>query len=159
MQPDMGGAERESGLAGRRGQAPSGSGDPRRRSPPAAPPLGPHMPPASPASRARAPLAGCVSAPLAGSSAYTRHSMAQPLSRLDSCSWVSGRRRPAAVASISSTRSTPVMASVMGCSTCSRVFICRRAGGRPAQGQAVLWKGSSLHCQRPALRPQLRALL
>ena len=67
--------------------------------------------------------------------------------------------RPAAVASISSTRSTPVMASVMGCSTCSRVFICGRAGGRPAQGQAVLWKGSSLHCQRPALQPQLRALI
>jgi hypothetical protein len=40
-----------------------------------------------------------------------------------SCSCVSGSGSPAATRSCHSTRSRPVMASVTGCSTCSRVFI------------------------------------
>ena len=50
--------------------------------------------------------------------------MAQP-SRL-TWAWVSGSASPAATRIISSTRSSPVMHSVTGCSTCSRVFISRK---------------------------------
>ena len=59
-----------------------------------------------------------------GSSALMRHSMAQP-SRLTS-PWVSGSFSPAATRIISSTRSSPVMHSVTGCSTWRRVFISRK---------------------------------
>mmetsp|Transcript_20450 Transcript_20450/g.48692 ORF Transcript_20450/g.48692 Transcript_20450/m.48692 type:complete len:295 (+) Transcript_20450:1225-2109(+) len=57
----------------------------------------------------------------AGFSAYSRASMAWPSARRSSCE--NGRRSPAATRSCSSTRSSPVIASVTGCSTCRRVFI------------------------------------
>jgi hypothetical protein len=53
-----------------------------------------------------------------------RHSMAQPRRGIWSC--VKGSASPAATRIICSTRSMPVMLSVTGCSTCSRVFISRK---------------------------------
>ena len=45
------------------------------------------------------------------------------------CSWVSGRRSPAATRNCHSTRSRPVIISVTGCSTCRRVFISMKKNG------------------------------
>ena len=58
------------------------------------------------------------------SSAYTRASMACPVTVTSS--WVIGSGSPSATRSWSSTRSSPVMASVTGCSTWRRVFISRK---------------------------------
>ena len=49
---------------------------------------------------------------------------AQPRRGMSACA--NGSRSPAATRIICSTRSTPVMHSVTGCSTCSRVFISRK---------------------------------
>src|SRR5690554_3188018 len=65
------------------------------------------------------PLAGRKS--WSGSSAYSRTSIAWPCRGI--CCWVSGSGSPRAMRSCHSTRSSPVMASVTGCSTCNRVFI------------------------------------
>ena len=61
------------------------------------------------------------SQPAAGSSAYRRASTAAPRPG----GAAGGSRPPAATSSCSSTRSSPVVHSVTGCSTCSRVFISR----------------------------------
>jgi hypothetical protein len=53
-----------------------------------------------------------------------RHSIAQP--RRAICSWVKASFSPAATRIICSTRSSPVIASVTGCSTWRRVFISRK---------------------------------
>jgi hypothetical protein len=80
--------------------------------------------------------------PLAGSSAYSRHSIAHP-EKFISCSWLTPRGCPAATRNICSTRSCPVMASVMGCSTCGhgRQGVAGRGGGREVQGSAQLLQG------------------
>ena len=57
------------------------------------------------------------------SSAYTRASIAWPWKYAP---WLMGSSSPAAIQSWCSTRSTPVIASVTGCSTWSRVFISRK---------------------------------
>ena len=62
--------------------------------------------------------------PVSGSSALSRASIAQPSRRISSCR--SGSGSPAATRNCHSTRSSPVIASVTGCSTCSRVFISRK---------------------------------
>ena len=59
-----------------------------------------------------------------GSSAQIRTSMAWP--RCASAACVHGSRPPAATSSCARTRSTPVTASVIGCSTCRRAFISRK---------------------------------
>ena len=56
-----------------------------------------------------------------GFSAQMRASMAWP--RIVSSCCASGSGWPAATRNCHSTRSSPVIASVTGCSTCSRVFI------------------------------------
>ena len=58
---------------------------------------------------------------LYGSSAFTRHSMACP--RIWIWRWVKGSFSPAATMIWVRTMSTPVIHSVTGCSTCTRVFI------------------------------------
>ena len=55
------------------------------------------------------------------SSAFTRHSMAWP--RISIWRWVKGSFSPAATMICVFTMSTPVINSVTGCSTCTRVFI------------------------------------
>ena len=67
--------------------------------------------------------------PLAGSSAYSRASMAQPL--MLKSSWRNESGSPSAMRICSRTRSWPMMASVTGCSTCRRAFTSRK------------WKSSS----------------
>ncbi|CAM5431261.1 hypothetical protein SGRIM128S_08675 [Streptomyces griseomycini] len=59
--------------------------------------------------------------PRAGSSAQTRASIAWPVSRMSACP--NGSGSPAATRSCHSTRSSPVISSVTGCSTWRRVFI------------------------------------
>ena len=58
---------------------------------------------------------------VSGFSALMRHSMAWPWNLMSS--WVMPSGAPAAMRICSRTRSMPVIASVIGCSTCSRVFI------------------------------------
>ncbi len=62
--------------------------------------------------------------PLLGSSAYTLASIECPLWVTSCCEIPSGR--PAATSSCFWTRSTPVVISVTGCSTCILVFISRK---------------------------------
>ena len=66
----------------------------------------------------------CGAKPLNASSAHSRASIAWPCQRI--CSCCSGKGSPRAMRNCHSTRSSPVMASVTGCSTCSRVFISRK---------------------------------
>ena len=74
--------------------------------------------------------------PCSASSAQTRASMAWP--RIAISSWARLSGSPAARRSCSSTRSTPVTASVTPCSTWRRVFISRKwtlvAGGQELDG-------------------------
>ena len=119
--PDPPGAPRAADAPGKPG-APDTAGS---AEPPAG--AGPSEPPAAPAARGgryrrSRPVAGRKSR--SGSSAYTRASIAQPSMRTSS--WVKGSGSPAAIRIIHSTRSSPVTASVTGCSTWSRVFISRK---------------------------------
>ena len=61
--------------------------------------------------------------PAAGSSALIRHSIAWP--RRQTSAWASRSPRPSAIAICSATRSSPVTASVTGCSTWMRAFTSR----------------------------------
>ena len=58
---------------------------------------------------------------LYGSSALMRHSIAWP--RISMSRWVKGSFSPAATMICVLTMSMPVINSVTGCSTCTRVFI------------------------------------
>ena len=73
--------------------------------------------------------------PRAGSSAYTRASMAWPAMRTSSCPKASGS--PAATRSCHSTRSRPVTSSVTGCSTWSRVFISMKKNSPGASAETM----------------------
>ena len=64
--------------------------------------------------------------PPAGSSALMRTSMAWPRRDASTSAWVIGSGSPDATLICHSTRSMPVITSVTGCSTCSRVFISRK---------------------------------
>ena len=64
--------------------------------------------------------------------------MAQPF--IGMSAWASGMGSPDATRSCHSTRSTPVMDSVTGCSTCSRVFISMnqmRSAFSPSEASAM----------------------
>ncbi len=77
--------------------------------------------------------------PRAGSSAYTRASMAWPVSVTSSCVNPSGS--PAATRTCHSTRSRPVTSSVTGCSTCRRVFISMK---KNSSGASALTMNSTV---------------
>src|SRR5207244_2296294 len=94
------------------------SARPRRPSARARPPASIRMP--SPeGSSSRSTLPGEGRKPFAGSSAYTRHSIA--VRRCAISSWRQGSRSPWATRSWATTRSSSVTSSVTGCSTWSRV--------------------------------------
>ena len=87
----------------------------------------------------RAPRAACAArrcgrsragSRCAGFSAQRRTSIACPPVRISSC--LSGSSSPAATRSCHSTRSSPVIISVTGCSTCRRVFISMKKNWRSA---------------------------
>ena len=85
-------------------------------------PVSTRMPgPAGSASRVMRPGAGAKSR--SGSSALSLASTACP----DSAGFVPFQAPPAATCSWSLTRSVPVVSSVIGCSTCSRVLTSRKA--------------------------------